>query len=246
MAKRQIKTQFIGSFLGFAWTFLNPLVMIFILWFIFSVGFKAQPRGNVPFVVWLAAGMAIWNAFNDVVNGSLAVIIENQTILKKTPIPAHILSVARVVSSSATHLVYLGILLTLIFFYRLPVSLFCLQFLYYFAAMCVLGLGVGWFVSAINVFVRDTAHIVGLALQFLFWMTPIMWDISIIPPRYHLLLKLNPLFYLVQGYRDSFFYAVPFWEHGMMSLYYWVVAAVCLVLGGVVFRKAKPHFADVL
>ncbi len=83
MAKRDISIRYVGSFLGLFWTFINPLVMIFILWFVFSVGFKMAPAGNVPFVVFLTAGMAIWNTFSEVINLSTGVIVNNSHLVKK-------------------------------------------------------------------------------------------------------------------------------------------------------------------
>ena len=87
---------------------------------------------------------------------------------------------------------------------------------------------------------------VNVVMQFLFWLTPIMWDINIMPQEFHKFLKLNPVFYLVQGYRDSFFYFVPFWNKWDMSLYYWIITAILFVTGGLVFKKKRPHFADLL
>src|SRR5512135_1942352 len=141
MAKRDISTQHVGSLLGFFWTFINPLVMIFILWLVFSVGFKAAPKGDVPFVIWLTAGMAVWNTFNEIVSGSTGVIINNAHLVKKVVFPLSILPVVKLVGSFITHAVFLIMLLALIILYGMPFSLYWLQFLYYFGAMSALALG---------------------------------------------------------------------------------------------------------
>jgi len=110
----------------------------------------------------------------------------------------------------------------------------------------VLGLGLGWAVSALNVFLRDVGHIVGVVIQIGFWATPIFWDIGIMPPAVQMVLKLNPMFYIVQGYRESFIYFIPFWYHPYQTLYFWTMAAVIFVGGAMIFRRLKPQFADVL
>jgi len=74
MAKHDIATNHTGTMLGFFWTFINPLIMIFILWFVFSFGLKVAPKGGVPFAVWLTAGIAIWNTFSEIVNGPQALL----------------------------------------------------------------------------------------------------------------------------------------------------------------------------
>ncbi len=246
MAKRDISTQYVGSMLGFFWTFINPLVMIFIFWLVFSVGFKIAPKGNVPFVVWLTAGMAIWNTFGEVVNGSTGVILANPHLVKKVVFPLSILPVVKLVSSFITHGVFLLVLVSLILLLGMPFSLYWFQALYYFAAMSILALGVSWMTSSINIFTRDTSQIVNVILQIGFWATPIFWDFSIMPSKVQFVLKFNPMFYIVQGYRESFIYFVPFWHHWQMTLYFWGVTFFVLALGSIIFLRLRPHFADVL
>lgn len=246
MAKRDISTQYVGSALGFIWTFINPLVMIFIFWVIFSFGFRVSPQNNVPFIVWLTAGMAIWNTFSESLNSSTGAILTNAHLVKKVVFPVSILPVVKLLSSFITHSIFLLILMLMILLYGLPFHLYWFQFLYYFVAMSVLSLGASWIFSSINIFARDTAQIVHVILQFGFWGTPIFWDINMMPKKFHILFKLNPMYYIVQGYRDSFIYFVPFWEHGSMTLYFWGVAFLVFALGSIIFLRLRPHFADVL
>ncbi|MCK4487257.1 MAG: ABC transporter permease [Desulfobacterales bacterium] len=246
MAKREVATQYVGSLLGFVWTFINPLVMIFVFWVIFSVGFRVQPMKDVPFVVWLTAGMAAWFVFADIVNGSAGVVVANANLIKKTLFHSQILPIVRIVSSLISHSVFLVVLIGLIVFQKMPFSLYYLQFFYYLFCMSVLALGLGWAVSALNVFIRDVGQIVGLVLQIGFWATPIFWDIQIMPPKVQIILKLNPMFYIVQGYRESFIYFSPFWRHPRQTLYFWVVAIAIFIIGALIFKKLKPQFADVL
>jgi len=246
MAKREVATRYVGSFLGFLWSFINPMVMIFVFWVVFSVGFRVQPTENVPFVVWLTAGMAAWFVFSDIVNGSAVAIVNNAHLIKKTLFQSEILPIIKIVSCLITHSVFLFVLFVLIVFQKLPFSFYYLQFLYYLLCIIVLALGVGWIVSALNVFIRDIQQIVAVVLQMGFWATPIFWDINIMPPRLQMVFKCNPMFYIVQGYRESFVYFSPFWKHPYQTFYFWVVAVTVFVVGALVFRKLKPQFADVL
>ena len=246
MAKRDIATNHVGSLLGFFWTFVNPVLIVLILWFVFSVGMKVAPKGNVPFVVWLAVGMAIWNTFSEVVGGSTGVIASNAHLVKKVVFPLSILPVVKLVSALITHAVFLAMIIVLILLYGLPVTLYWLQALYYFFAMCVLALGLSWITSSINIFVRDTGQVVNVLLQFGFWVTPIFWELGMMPVEIQDVLRLNPMFYIVQGYRDSFIYGVPFWQDWGMALYYWCTTFLVFSLGAVIFLRLRPHFADVV
>lgn len=246
MAKREVKSQYVGSSLGLVWTFIHPLVLIFIFWVVFSVGFKAMPANNVPFVVWLTAAMTCWFAFSDMISGSTGIIVSHANLIKKTVFPSQILPVVKVTSSLVAHGIFILILLGLLILQGMPFSVFYFQAVYYLFCMLVLVIGLAWLVSALNVFVRDIGPAVGLALQVGFWGTPIFWDISMMPERVQMLLKLNPMFYIVQGYRDSFLNFIPFWHHPVLTLYFWGVALSCFIGGALVFNKLQPQFSDVL
>jgi lipopolysaccharide transport system permease protein/teichoic acid transport system permease protein len=112
--------------------------------------------------------------------------------------------------------------------------------------MSVLALGLGWAVSALNPFLRDIAQIVGVLLQMGFWATPIFWDINMMPAKFQVIFKLNPMFYIVQGYRESFIYFHPFWNHPVQTVYFWAVTIAIFITGALIFKKLKPQFADVL
>ncbi|MEW5910190.1 MAG: ABC transporter permease [Thermodesulfobacteriota bacterium] len=246
MAKREVATHYVGSLLGFIWTFIHPMVMIFVFWVVFSIGFRVQPIQNVPFVVWLTAGMAAWFVFADIVGGSSAVIVANAHLIKKTVFHSQILPVVKIASSLITHTVFLCVLLGLILFQKMTFSLYFLQFIYYLFCLAILALGLGWAVSALNVFIRDIGQIVGVILQIGFWATPIFWDIGIMPEKIRFFFKLNPMYYIIQGYRESFIYFYPFWNHPIQTLYFWGVTSALFVVGALIFQKLKPQFADAL
>ncbi|NNK95629.1 MAG: ABC transporter permease [Desulfobacterales bacterium] len=246
MAKRELQSQYVGSFLGFLWTFIQPAVMIVVFWFVFSIGFKAKPMNDVPFVVWLTAGMAPWFFFAAIVVSSTGAVIHQAHLIKKTVFPVQILPVVKIFSSMVGHGAFVILLMTLIFFNRMGINTFYFQVLYYLFCLCCLSLGIGYFVSALNVFIRDVGQIVGVLIQVGFWATPIFWDILIMPEKIQQILKLNPVYYIVQGYRDSFIYFTPFWERPLYGLYFWVVTCLMWFIGTYVFQKLKPQFADVL
>ena len=246
LAKRDIMTQYVSSFLGFFWVFINPLVMISILWFVFSVGLRVKPQGDIPFVVYLTAGMSIWNTFSEVTSLSTDVIVGNPHLVKRVVFNLSILPIVKLVGSFVTHSVFLFLLMILILLHGMPFSVYWFQALYYFVAMSVLALGLSWAFSAINVFARDTSQIVKIILQFGFWGTPIFWDIGIMPQKVQFIMKLNPFYYIVQGYRESFIYFVPFWKHPLTTLYFWTVAILLFATGALIFKRLRPHFADTI
>ncbi len=246
MAKREVESQYVGSFLGFMWTIIQPAVMVAVFWFVFSIGFKSKPVNDVPFVVWLAAGMAPWFAFSAIVSSSANAILQYGHLIKKTVFPSQILPVVKVLSSLVGHGAFLLLLFFLIVLNQVALGFFNLQVIYYLLCLCVLALGLGFLVSSLNVFVRDISQIVGVVLQVGFWATPIFWDINMMSPGIQKILKLNPVYYIVQGYRDSIITYIPFWERELYTCYFWGLTCAIFLVGAVVFKRLKPQFADVL
>ena len=102
--------------------------------------------------------------------------------------------------------------------------------------------------SAIVIFFRDLTQIIGIFLQVGVWLTPIMWDLNMLSnhPLLMKAFKLNPMYYIVSGYRDAMLGNVWFWERWGWTLYFWVITVVLFGVGTVIFKRLKPHFADVL
>ena len=246
MASREVKAQYVGSSLGLLWTLIHPIVMITVFWFVFSIGFKAKPLNDVPFVVWLTAGLAPWYFFSDIVSGSTGLVVANAHLIKRTIFFPQILPIVKILAALVTHVVFILVLLCLIVFQGQPFSLYFFQSFYYLGCLIVLALGFSWATSALNVFLRDIAQLVAVVLQVAFWVTPIFWDIQMMPEHVQRYLKLNPVYYIIQGYRDSFISFVPFWQHSLYTLYFWGITGGVLLAGAMIFKRLKPQFADVL
>jgi lipopolysaccharide transport system permease protein/teichoic acid transport system permease protein len=246
MAKREVINQYVGSAMGFVWTIVQPLVMIIVFWVVFRLGFKAKPLNDAPFAVWLTAGLCCWFFFADILNGSTSVIICNAGLIKKNPFPSHILPVVKILAALVNHCVFIFLLVGLILFQDMPFSLYYIQAVYYLLGLCLFALGLGWLTSALNPFFRDVGQFVALILQVGMWATPILWDLHMLPRNLWPFFIYNPMYYLVRGYRDSFIYFRPFWDYPFQTLLFWAITIGVLLGGAFVFKRLKPHFAEVL
>ena len=217
---------------------------------IFQLGFKsAPPIPGVPYVLWLVPGIVPWFFFNEALNAGTACLQEYHYLVKKVVFNVEVLPVIKLVSCAVVHAIFVAIMIGMFFCYgRLPMATW-VQLLYYSFALSVNILAVTLFTTAINVFFKDMAQIVSICLQFGMWLIPIMWAPEMFPgfpARLQQLLKLNPVCYVVTGYRDSMLAGNWFWERPMQSVYYWVVTLLLLYIGLRVFRRLRPHFPDVL
>lgn len=244
---RDFQVKYLGSYLGVVWAFLHPVIYIVILWFICHFGFRSNPVNDFPFILWLVSGMVPWFFFTDSMNGASNAVVENSFLVKKVLFSIELLPVVKIVSSLVIHLFFVVILFVMFAAYGFTPSIHSLQVVYYLFAEIVLLLGLSWLTSSVVVFLRDMGQVVNVALQLLFWMTPVFWPASALPARFHLLAKLNPVYYIVDGYRSAFIDKTWFWEsHRAWTLYFWCVTIVTLAVGALVFRKLRPRFADVL
>jgi len=246
LAKRDFLAQYKSSYLGIVWAYIQPLTFILLLALVFTFGLRANPAGKVPFVVYLISGMIAWQFFSGTLISLTNIIRAHSFLVKKGNLNLAILHIAKICSATVTHLVLVVVSLIICWLYGLPPSLYSLQVFYYLGALFFLLLGMGWISSSTSVFAEDVSHVVAILTQFGFWFTPVFWNISMVPQRYQWIIKLNPVYYIVAGYRDSLIYRIPFWSKPLEMLYFWFLTGLILFVGITVFRKLKPHFGEVV
>ncbi|OOC63692.1 ABC transporter permease [Paenibacillus ihbetae] len=246
MVSKDLLDKYMGSYLGILWSFIHPIMTVLVYWFIFQVGFKSVPIDNLPFILWFLAGIIPWFYFSDALNSSTYSIVENSFLVKKVVFPVHILPFVKVFSAFVIHLFFVSVLIIIFVSYGYDINLSIIQLLYYCFALTVFTLALGRITSILYIFLKDTTQIITMALQFLFWLTPIFWNLLMVPEKYHTLFKLNPLYYIVEGFRDAFFYEVWFWQKPRMTLYFWLCTFLLYYIGQKLYKRLRPHFADVL
>ena len=250
LAKSDFRKRFAGSYFGVAWMFIQPVVTVFIYFCIFQLGFKSVPPiPGTPYVLWLVPGIVPWFYFSEALNSGTNCLQEYHYLVKKVVFNVELLPVIKLLSCLIIHGIFVLIMIAMFFAYgRLPMLTWA-QILYYSFALSCLSLALTYLTSAINVFFKDMAQIVNIVLQFGMWITPIMWDPSMFPNRpawLEMVLKINPVYYITTGYRDSMLAGNWFWERPGLTIYFWVVTILLLELGLRLFRKLRPHFSDVL
>ena len=253
LSVNDFKTKFAGSYLGIIWAFIQPVITVLVYWFVFEKGFKPTPVNNAagmetPFVLWLIAGMVPWFFFNDALSGGTRALLDYSYLVKKVVFQIDILPIVKVISSVFVHLFFVAFAVLLFTMYGYFPDFYTLQIFYYSVCLFALVLGLSYLTSAVVVFFRDLNQVINIVLQVGVWVTPIMWNIETmdISPVLKSILKLNPLFYIVQGYRDALIGKVAFWERWELTIYFWVVTVLFFWLGIYVFKKLRMHFADVL
>lgn len=255
LARNDFKTKYAGSVFGIVWAFIQPAITIVVYWFVFQVGLGAAdvtaPTGiTYPFVLWLICGLVPWFFFQDTLIGGTNALLEYTYLVKKVVFKISILPIVKEISALFVHLFFIFLMLLLFTLSGHFPDLHALQVFYYSFCLFMYSLGVCYATCSIVVFFRDLTQIISIIIQIQVWMTPIMWNIDNMSARMPgwliTIFKLNPIFYIVNGYRDSMMNKVWFWERFDLTFYFWAVTAVFFVVGAFVFKRLKVHFADTL
>lgn len=246
LTKKDFQQRYVGNYLGIMWAFIQPTITIIIFWFVFQVGFKSIPVDNFPFILWLCCGMFPWFFFCDAINSATNSIVSNAYLVKKVVFRVSLLPMVQILSALVVHSFFICVLFLMFAIYGYWPSIFNLQLVYYdFALICLL-FGLSLITSTLVVFLRDIGQLVSMCIQFGFWFTPIFWSLKMIPEKYHWFFKINPMYYIVNGYREAFINQKWFWEQEINGFIFWATTGVIIILGIFLFKKLRPHFADII
>ena len=243
----EFSARFARSKLGGLWAIFNPLSMVAIYALILSNILQAKIEGidsQYSFAIYLTAGILAWNLFAEVVGRSLSVFIANGNLIKKAMFPKIVLP-AIVIGTCLldNFLLFLSILIIFAFLGHMPTwDILWLPFLVLANAMFAIGLGL--ILGIFNVFIRDIGQVVPICLQIMFWFTPIVYPITIIPDAYRHYLLLNPMYPIVNAYHD-----VLVFGKGPEPLLVLVIGGLSLLLiifAMILFKRASNDMADVL
>jgi lipopolysaccharide transport system permease protein len=244
LVKRDFRGRYAGSWLGFVWSFVQPLWLLLLFTFVFSEVLEIRLEGEVEdtFGLFLFAGLLPWMAVQEGVTRAATAITDNSELVKKLSFPAEVLVVAVALAALLHEAIALGAFLVVLAAIGklapggLPLLLLALPL------QLALTLGLGFLVAGAHVFFRDTAQILGLLFGAWFYLTPIVYPMSLVPERYVGLLRWNPLTPLVDLYRQALLSGELALPRGVLALA--AVAAVLSFAGAWLFTRLKPAFPD--
>ncbi|HLB25933.1 MAG TPA: ABC transporter permease [Nitrospirota bacterium] len=246
-AVRDIKLRYSGSFIGIFWSLVHPLVTVLTYSIIFSFIFKArvgEQYAGSNYSLWLLCGLVPWFFFNETLQRSSTVIMENRNLITKAVFPSEVLPIGLMSSSFVNHVIGMAIVLAAAAILTGGIAPASVYAAVYFVPFALMTLGLAWLLASVNVFIRDVGQMTGIALNLWFFYTPIIYPIGIIPERFRVILELNPVYHIVEGYRRSVLLNEP--PRPLVVLSLLAFSLVVFGVGGLVFRRLKPSFPDVL
>lgn len=246
---RDFQNRYLASYVGLPWAFIQPAVYILVIWFAFKFGLRGSGHtaSGGPLAPWLIMAIIPWLFISQTMIVSCNSITEYSYVIKKTAFNLALIPVVKILSGLIVHVILLVFaIVLLISTYGIYPDIYWIQIFYYLAATMILLTGIAWFVSAINVFAKDMAHIINILITMLFWATPIIWPYSKLPGSYKYVALLNPFFYITEGYRYTFIEHTWFFAYVEMNIYFWAVTILIFIVGALTFQKLKLDFGDEL
>ena len=249
MIRRDISSRYRGSMVGLAWSFINPILLLLVYTFVFSVVFEsrwstAPDESRTDFAITLFAGLIVFNLFAEIINRAPNLVTSNANYVKKVVFPIEILPWV-VLGSALFHTVislFVLLLAQLVINFSLPwTSVF---FPLIILPLIFASVGVAWFLSALGVFVRDVAQITGIFITILLFLSAVFYPVSALPEEYQTWLQLNPLVLIITESRKALVLGEsPDWASVALAF---LMGLAIAFAGFWWFQKVRKGFADVI
>jgi lipopolysaccharide transport system permease protein len=248
LTKRDVVGRYRGSIMGLTWSFFNPILMLAIYTFVFSVVFKARwevgSDDKTQFAIVLFAGMIVHSLFAECLNRSVAVILNNVNYVKKVVFPLEILPWVAFGSALFHDVVSMAVLLIFYLIIHLSLHWTVIFLPVLIIPFALLIMGVSWFLASTGVFIRDVGQTIGIVTTIMLFLSPVFYPVSALPEKLRPLLHLNPLTFIIEQVRAVLIWGnLPNWT-GL--LIYMVCSMLIAWVGFFWFQKTRKGFADVL
>lgn len=259
IAKYELLSEMRESNLGLFWNFAGPAIQIFTYWFAFGLGIR-QSRDvsmhgvTIPFVDWMLAGLVVWFFVSPCITKGASCIYEKRNVITKMKFPISILPATVVLKELFNHICMLLIIIVFFLIRGYSFNIYWLQLIYFMFAGICFSISLAMITSVLNMFTRDVKKLIVSFMRMLLYVTPILWTmdnmIRNLPPFWSKVvdygMKANPIYYLVEGYRDCFFYHEGIFTHYAQFAFFWILIFTLFAAGSILMYKFKHKFIDML
>ncbi|MGM0902867.1 MAG: ABC transporter permease [Bacillota bacterium] len=251
----EMKSANSNTYLGILWEIINPMIQIAIYWFVFGYGiFRSAGRADVelngemiPYFPWMLSGIIVWFFINQSITQGSKSIYSRIKMISKMSFPMSVVPTFVIFAKLYQHLMLLAVVLVIFHFLGYPINIYYLQLIYFIAATVVFLVALSLITSTISTIIRDFQMLLQAVVRVLIYLSPFLWPPYHLPETVQTIMRLNPIFYLAEGYRASIlglsWYAVEQWEY---TLYFWGITIVLLIFGSVLHVKFRDRFVDFL
>ena len=242
LATYETKSNYSMQYLGFLWEFVTPLLQIAVYWFVFGFGIRSgRPIDGVPFLPWLVEGIVVWFFIAAAITSTARSVYSKIGLVSKMSFPISTIPAYVLLSLFYRHAILVAVSYVLMWAFGYPMGLHSLWFIYLAISALALLYSLALITSALTTIVRDLQNLLQSLMRMLMYLTPIFW----VPTgRLADILQVNPLYYLIEGYRSMFLgtdWLANNWAYG---LYYWAIVLVLFFVGSMIHMRFRRYFID--
>ena len=248
LAKADLIKTYRGAALGWSWAIIKPAVTIFVYWFAFSIGLRAgRDVSGYPFFLWLIAGTIPWFYMSDMLTAGTDSIRKYSYLVTKMKFPVSTIPTFVSISKLAVNLILILIMIVLFALFGFFPDIYYLQLIFYIFIGFIFWTIWALFASLLAAISKDFANLVKSFVTAVFWLSGILWNAETITvPWIKKLLMLNPVTYLINGYRNCLINKIWFWEQPKRLMYFCIITLILLVLALWAYKKVRKEIPDVL
>lgn len=247
IAKYEILSENRDSKLGMIWTILDPLIQILSYWFAFGLGIRGgQPVEGVPYLNWMLGGLIVWFFLSAAIRKGTNSIHSKSSVITKMKFPVSILPTTVILKELFYHLITIALVYIVIIINGTKANINNLFIIYYLFCAVVFSISLTMVTSVLNMFTRDVKKLVNASMRLLMFVTPILWNMNKLPENMQLIMKCNPIYYIVEGYRDSLFYYGGLSNKVGETLVFWIIVSILFIVGSSLMYKFKHKFIDLI
>ena len=247
IAKYSVLADMKESKLGWFWNFGNPAIQVLTYWFVFGYIFNRKGVGELPYLAWMLGGMVVWFYISPCITDGCNAIYTKIDIITKMKFPVSILPMTVALQKLFDHFCIMAILVVVYACYGFFPTWHWLGLLYYMVCAILFAVSLSLVSSVLNMLARDTRKLILACMRLLLYVTPVLWNIERIDsPLLRKLISCNPIYYIVQGYRDCFFYHKGFLAYGWSAAWFWGITIVLFFVGSSMMYRLKTRFINLI
>ncbi len=246
ISKYEILGDIRDSRLGLFWNFANPMIQVLTYWFVFGLVWDRGDVNGVSYIHWMLGGIVVWFYISPCITNGCNAIFSKVNVITKMKFPVSILPATVVLRELFNHFCLLVIVFVVLMLGGYFPSVHWLGLIYYMLCAVIFSISLSMTTSVLNMLARDTRKLVLACMRLLLYLTPILWPLEDLPTSLQAIIKINPIYYIVQGYRDCFFFHEGVMHYLPSMISFWVITISLLLMGSFMLYKFKHKFIDMI
>lgn len=246
IAKYELLADMRDSKLGIFWNFASPAIQVFTYWFVFGYVLQKKSVGELPYIVWMLGGMVVWFFISPCITEGCNAVFSKSEVISRMKFPVSILPLTVVLKKLFNHFCLLIVVLIVFIVKGYYPTIYWIGLLYYMLCAILFAFALTLTTSVLNMLARDVKKLITSCMRLLLYMTPILWSIDSLPSWMAKIVRCNPIYYIVQGYRDCFFYHRGVQAYAWSMMWFWGITLILFFIGSYIMYKFKTKFIDMI